>query len=134
MSVIRWILDSGGSSHYEFPRNPDRSGGDTFWTSEPRSSEFDIIGSNAPNIQIDGFRSSRTLRFTAITGTMMRTLQQFFLRREIIRNCTDHLYPISPQFSCFIISFNPIIRPVMGTFPGSEEDTYDLEMTLVRMS
>lgn len=132
--VVRWIFDNDGIYSYEFPRNPDRNGGDTFWVSQPRLNEFDIIGSNAPNIQVDGFRSSRTIRFTAITGTMMRTLQQFFLRKMIISNCRDHLYPTSPQFDCFIISFNPVVRPTIGVFPGSGEDTYDLEMVLVRMS
>lgn len=131
--VIRWVFDTGGFHHYLFIRNPDRYGGDTFWVSEPRSTEFDIISSNSPNIQIDGFRSSRTIRFSAITGTMTRTLQQFFLRREIILNCTDHLYPTSPKFNCFIVSFTPNIRPTSGLFPGSGEDTYDLEMVLVRM-
>jgi|GEM_PF-6783650 len=131
--VIRWVFNYGGQYHYLFPRNPDRSGGDTFWSSEPRSSEFDVIGSNTPNIQVDGYRAARTIRFTAITGSMMRTLQQFFLRKEIIRNCRDHLYPTSPEFSCFITSFNPVIRPAMGVFPGSGEDTYDLEMVLIRM-
>ena len=133
MSVTRWIFNTGGSYHYEFPRNPDRGGGDTFWVSEPRLNEFSIIGSNSPNIQVDGVKSTRTLRFTAITGNMMRTLQQFFLRKEIITSCTDHLYPTSPEFSCFISSFTPTIHPTRGTFPGSYEDTYDLEMVLIRM-
>lgn len=132
-NVIRWIFDNGGIYHYLFPRNPDRHGGDTFWVSEPRANEFDMIGSNAPSIQVDGVRSSRTIRFSAITGTMVRTLQQFFLRNAVIHNCRDHLYPTSPQFSCFIMSFNPTIRPTSGLFPGSGEDTYDLEMVLVRM-
>lgn len=134
MSVTRWIFNTGGVNHYLFPRNPDRSGGDTFWVSEPRMSEFSIIGSNSPNIQIDGIRAGRTIRFTAITGSMMRVLQQFFLRKEIISNCRDHLYPTSPEFSCFITSFTPTIHPTRGTFPGSGEDTYDLEMVLVRMN
>jgi len=132
--VIRWVFDEGGIYNYTFPRNPDRHGGDSSWVSEPRLSEFDIIGSNTPNIQVDGYRSSRTIRFTAITGTMLRTLQQFFLRRQIISNCKDHLYPTSSQFNCFIMSFNPVIHPTSGVFPGSGEDTYDLEMVLVRMN
>jgi len=134
MSVIRWVFDYGGTYHYEFPRNPNRFGGDTFWVSEPRSAEFNIIGSNAPSIQIDGFRSSRSLHFTAVTGNMMRTLQQFFLRKEIIQSCRDHLYPTSSEFSCFIISFTPTIHPTIGDCPGSGEDTYDFEMVIIRMN
>lgn len=133
-TVIRWIFDYGGIYQYTFPRNPDRYGGDTFWNSEPRSNMVDIIGSNSPSVQIDGFRSNRTIRFTAITGTMMRTLQQFFLRKLIVSGCRDHLYPTSPEFKCFIISFVPAIHPTIGSCPGSGEDTYDLEMAIVRMS
>ena len=133
MAVTRWKFDIGGSNDYEFTRNPDRGGGDTYWILEPRMNEFDIIGSNAPNIQIDGFRSRRTLRWTAITGTMLRTLRNFFQRKTVITNCRDHLYPTSTQFNCFIVSFIPAFHPTTGEFPGSGEDTYDLEMIIIRM-
>ena len=93
-----------------------------------------MIGSNAPHIQVDGFRARRTIRFTAIPGYMMRTLQGFFQRHETIENCRDHLYPTSPVFSCFIAGFTPVIHPTAGDFPGTGEDTYDLEMILIRMN
>ena len=134
MAVIRWKLDIGGSDEYEFPRNPDRYGGDSGWQYEPRMSEMEVIGSNQPRIQIDGFQGARRiLRFTAITGTMTRKLQDFFLRRAIVYSCRDHLYPTHAQFNCFVTSFSQQIRPTMGDFPGSGEDTYDVEMVLVKM-
>lgn len=135
MTVTYWIFDAGGLYAYTFPRNPDRFGGDTYWSYEARITELDIVGANTPTIQVDGFSGARrVLRFTAITGTMMRTLQNFFLRGLVIANCRDHLYSTSPQFSCFIISFTAALRPSGGNFPGSGEDTYDVEMTLIRMS
>ena len=134
MTVTRWQFDVGGLYEYIFTRNPDREGGDTFWVLQPRMTEFDIIGSNFPNVQIDGFRATRTLRFSAITGNMMRTLRNFFQRKTIISNCRDHLYPTTPGFSCFIVSFTPALHPTIGDFPGSGEDTYDLEMVIIRMS
>lgn len=135
MSVIRWRFDIGGTYDYTFPRNPNRYGGDSFWRHDVRMSEVDVIGANTTTIQVDGFRGAkRDISFTAITGSMMRTLQNFYLRTAVIPSCTDHLYPTTPMFDCFITSFTAAIRPTMGNFPGSEEDTYDIEMTLIRMS
>ena len=137
MSVIRWRLDIGGTHEYLFPRNPDRAGGDTNWARDIRMSELDVIGGNTPTLQVDGFKGARrTIRFTAITGTMMRTLRDFYFREQIIENCTDHLYPTTPLFDCFIVSFTCTIHPTIdgSSFPGSGEDTYDVEMVLVRMS
>jgi len=136
--TVRWNFDAGGANDYTFARNPDRYGGDTFWAYEPRLTEFDIIGANLPTLQIDGFRGARrTLRFTAITGNMMRVLQNFFLRKAIINNCRDHLYTgASPfiSFNCFVVGFVSTLHPSSGTFPGSGEDTYDVEMTIIKMS
>jgi hypothetical protein len=133
--TTRWIFDYGGVNQYNFPRNPDRYGGDTYWQSELRLSELDIIGANSPTIQVDGFRGSRrTIRFTAITGVMMRELEKFYYRRVTIANCRDHLYSTTLSFSCFVIAFSPSVRPTIGNFPGSSEDTWDLEMTVVRMN
>ena len=112
MSIIRWRFDFGGTYDYTFPRNPDSGGGDSYWMYEPRMSELYVIGANLPNIQIDGFRGARrSIRFTAITGDMMRTLQNFYLREAVIHNCRDHLYPTTDQFSCFIESFSSNIHP-----------------------
>lgn len=133
--TIYWKFDVGGLYSYTFPRNPNRYGGDTYWKHEARMTELDIIGANSPTIQIDGFRGARrVLKFAVITGIMMRELQNFFLRKQVINNCRDHLYNTSPQFSCFIIIFTSILRPTIGPFPASGEDTYDVEMTLIRMS
>lgn len=135
MTVQRWVFDEGGPNEYTFPRNPDRYGGDTFWRYELRGNEVDIIGASLPTIQADGFRGARrVVSFTAITGTMMRTLQRFYLNMEVIENCKDHLYGSTIAFNCFIEGFVPAIHPVAGNFPGTTEDTWDLEMTLVRMS
>jgi len=132
--VVRWKLDIGGSYEYEFSRNPNRYDGDSGWQYGPRMSEMEVIGSNQPHIQIDGFQgATRTIRFTAITGTMTRRLQDFFLRKAIIYNCRDHLYPTHAQFNCFIASFTQQVRPTTGSFPGSGEDTYDVEITLIKM-
>jgi hypothetical protein len=132
--VDRWYFDYGGTYHYNFARNPDRYGGDTGWMFEPRMSEMEIIGANQSYIQIDGFMGARrNLKFTAITGTMARILENFFLRKAIIYNCRDHLYPTHPAFHCFITSFIQQAHPTVGDFPGSGEDTYDVEMTLVKM-
>jgi len=134
VTVTRWKFDIGGSYEYNFPRNPNRYGGDSGWQYEPRMAEMEVIGSNQPYIQIDGFSGARrTIRFTAVTGTMARKLQDFFLRKAIIYNCRDHLYPTHAQFNCFIISFSQQVRPTTGSFPGSGEDTYDVEMTLTKM-
>lgn len=134
MSVIRWIFESGGINEYVFPRNPNRGGGDSYWSFTPKMSEAEIIGANITHIQVDGFAGARrSILFTAITGTMMRTLQNFYLRGEIVYNCTDHLYPTTPMFDCFILSFTSTFHPTVGTFPGSGEDTYDVEMELIRM-
>jgi len=133
-AITRWFFDYGGGNQYSFPRNPDRNGGDTSWIYEPKLSTFDIVGANAPTFQIDGFSGARrVLKFTAITGTMTRALQDFFLRKEIISGCRDHLYPTHAEFSCFVISFNTTIHPTIGDFPGSGEDTYDVEMTIIKM-
>ena len=133
-AVTRWKFDIGGTYNYEFPRNPDRYGGDSGWGYEPRMSEMAVVGANQPYIQIDGFSGARrTVRFTAVTGTISRKLQDFFLRKEIIYNCRDHLYPTHAQFNCFVLSFIQTVRPTTGSFPGSGEDTYDVEMTLVKM-
>jgi hypothetical protein len=133
-TVTRWIFDYGGSYQYSFPRNPDRLGGDSGWIFDPKFNVLEVLGANVPTIQTDGFNGAhRTIKFTAITGTMMRVLQDFFLRKQIISNCRDHLYSTTPQFSCFITSLVTTIHPTMGTFPGSGEDTYDVEMTLLKM-
>jgi len=133
-TVIRWKFDVGGDNEYTFPRNPDRYGGDSGWIYEPRMAELEIIGANTPNIQIDGFHGARrTISFTAITGTMTRKLRDFYLRKQIIYNCRDHLYPTHPAFNCFIIAMVANVHPTTGTFPGSGEDTYDVEITLVKM-
>lgn len=131
MAVTYWVFDLGGTYTYTFPRNPDRFGGDTYWIYEGRVSEQAIVGSNIPNIQIDGHTARRTIRFSAITGVMMRTLQNFYLRQVIITNCRDHLLN---SFSCFIVEFVPVIRPTTGNFPGSYEDTWNLELTMIKMS
>lgn len=135
MTVTRWIFDTGGTNQYIFERNPDRNGGDSYWVYAPRMSEVEIIGAKLPSVQTDGFSGAkRTIRFTSITGAMLRTLQDFYLRNETIDNCTDHLYNTTPNFSCLITSFTPMIHPSNGNFPGSGEDTWDLEMTLLRLS
>lgn len=135
MTVQRWVFDTGGAYEYTFPRNPDRYGGDTFWRYEMRNNEVDIVGASLPTIQTDGFMGARrTLRFTAITGTMFRTLQDFYLRMQVVENCKDHLYGHYSSFNCFIESFVPAIHPTIGPFPGTGEDTYDLELTLIKMS
>jgi hypothetical protein len=132
--VTRWKLAIGSLYEYEFPRNPNRYGGDSGWVYEPRMSEMEIIGANTPNIQIDGFHGARrTLTFSAITGTMFRKLRDFYLRKEIIYNCRDHLYPTSQSFNCFVVAMSAVFRPTTGNFPGSGEDTYDVEMTLIKM-
>lgn len=133
-TVTRWIFDYGGSYQYFFPRNPDRFGGDTGWMYDPKLNLLDVIGANIPTIQIDGFSGAhRTVRFTAITGTMMRRLQDFFLRKSIIYNCRDHLYSTTAQFNCFISAMTTSIHPTSGDFPGSGEDTYDIELSLIKM-
>lgn len=136
MAVTRWILNTGLGSEYTFTRNPDRQGGDSFWEYQQRNSELDILGASLPTIQIDGFKGARrSLKFTAITGTMMRTLEALYLAKAEILNCRDHLYGITAdQFNCFILEFIPTIHPTIGTFPGSGEDTYDLSITLIRTS
>lgn len=135
MTIIRWRLDVGGTYDYTFPRNPDRHGGDNGWTYEPRMSDLYPISSNTPLIQVDGFRGARrNIKFSAITGDMVRTLQNFYLRAQIIYNCRDHLYPTTLQFDMFIDSFSSSFRPVYGVFPGSDEDTYDVEMTMIRIN
>jgi len=134
MAVQRWILDENGPNEYTFPRNPDRYGGDTYWRYELRRNEVDIIGASLPTIQADGFRGARrVIRFTAITGSMLRALQTFYLNMEVIENCKDHLYSTTIAFNCFIEGFIPSIHPTTGSFPGTTEDTWDLEMTLIRM-
>ena len=135
MAVTRWIFDEGGANEYIFPRNPDRNGGDSFWKYEMRGNEVDIVGASIPTIQVDGFRGARrVLRFTAITGDMMRALQRFYLDARLIENCKDHLYGTTSAFHCFMDNFTPNIHPTNGSFPGSAEDTWDLEISLVRMS
>jgi len=128
-TVTRWIFEYGNSDkEYNFPRNPDRLGGDSYWNIAPKMTELDVIGASQSNIQIDGFSSGRrVIRFTAIAGTMMRKLQDFYLAKAVISNCRDHLYDTTPQFSCFIVGFIPMIHPSLST-----EDLWDLEMTLVR--
>lgn len=136
MAVTYWIFNYGLGGEYTFPRNPDRYGGDSMWVYEQRNNELDILGASLPTIQIDGFRGARrSLKFTAITGTMMRALQTFYLDKAEILNCRDHLYgTTADQFNCFILEFSPSVHPTMGSFPGSGEDTYDLQMVLVRTS
>jgi hypothetical protein len=134
-AVIRWVLDDGGDNEYTFPRNPDRDGGDTWWHKELRFSEINPIGSELPTLYTDGFNGAvRTIKFSVIPGSMMRTLQEFYHRREIIQNCRDHLYPTTTIFSCVMIDFKSYFRPVYGNFPGSYEDTWDVEITLMRMA
>lgn len=134
MSVTYWVFDYGGYNEYRFERNPDRKGGDTGWIYEPRMTSISIAGANFPNLQVDGFNNNRTIKFTAIHGTMMRTLQNFYLSNATIENCRDHLYPTTISFSCFITGFAATMHPTIGAFPGSGEDTYDVEITLTRMS
>lgn len=131
--VIRWKFSSGA---YTFERNPDRSGGDTYWVYTPKLSEIDVVGSNVTRLQLDGFKGARrTIRFTAITGTMMRVLQNYYLAGQTIIGCTDHLYPTyTNYFSCFIVDFVTAPHPTIGNFPGSGEDTWDVEMTMIKMS
>jgi hypothetical protein len=125
MTVTRWKFDYGGTREYYFPRNPDRYGGDSYWQKEPRMSELDIVGASQSNIQIDGFRSGkRTLRFTSISGQMMRKLQDFYSAKLAISNCYDHL---SNKFNCMIIEFVSVLHPSLST-----EDLWDLEMILIR--
>jgi len=132
--VQRWVFDEDGPDEYTFPRNPDRRGGDTYWRYQARYNEVDILGASLPTIHADGFRGARrTIRFTAIPGDMMRKLEEFWLKLSVINNCRDHLYDTTKHFNCFIESFNPTLAPTTGNFPGSGEDTYDLEMTLIRM-
>lgn len=134
MATTYWIFDEGGDTEYTFERNPDRYGGDTYWRYQVRANEVSIVGSSSPSIQVDGFNGARrTIRFTAITGNMFRTLEAFWLNMEIIPNCKDHLYDTTPSFACFIESFIPTIHPTIGDFPGSTEDTWDLEMTIIRI-
>lgn len=133
MSVVRWVFDYGGAYSYQFPRNPDRYS-DTGWQYESRVTEFEIIGANTPTLQFDGFRGARRrFNFTAISGAMMRILQDFYFRGSIISNCRDHLYPTLSSFNCFIINLVPTLHPTVGSFPGSGEDTWDLEMTIIKM-
>lgn len=131
--VIRWHFDSGGDNYYLFPRNPDRNGGDTFWQQKMRMKEFNVIGSTSPSLHITGFNgATRQLKFSAITGDMMRTLEAFYYRGNIIYNCRDHF---EYTFDCVITQFQPRVRPVMpGSTAGDGEDTYDLNMTIMRMS
>ncbi len=134
VASLYWRFDTGGTYDYTFARNPDRIGGDTGWQYEPRMAEMEIVGANQSYVQIDGFMGARrTIRFTAITGTMSRTIENFFLRKQIIYNCTDHLYPTHPSFACFIVAFTRQFHPTVGDFPGSGEDTFDVEVTLVKM-
>ncbi len=147
MSVTRWIFECGLYYEYIFERNPDRNGGDSFWQADMRYSEIDILGSALPTVHLNGFKGARrTLKFTAITGNMMRTLQDFYRRSQMIRNCMDHTG--SPDFftpglitsygdhyfSCVIISFLPTYHPTYGSFPGTGEDTWDLEFTIIKVS
>ena len=138
--TVRWVFDEGGTNEYAFPRNPDRYGGDTYWRYPLRFSELEILGSSLPTIHVDGFSGARrTLRFTAITGAMLRKLEGFYLRKLVVPNCRDHLYDITSsnsthKFSCYIESFTPMLHPTTGSFPGSGEDTWDLELTLIRTS
>jgi len=126
--VQRWIFDQGGSNWYTFARNPDRVGGDTGWTYESKLAQLEVIGSNRSRIQLDGFRSAvRSIRFTALSGAQMRTLQSFYLRGVRIDTCYDHLW--NEQFSCFITGFQATFHPTIGN-----EDLYDVEMSLLRMS
>ena len=134
-TITRWKFEIGGTNYYLFPRNPDRYGGDTYWNYESRHTELDVIGAATPTIQVHGFRGARrAIRFTAIPGYMMRVLQDFYLRHITIRNCRDHLYPDSPQFGCFVESFSPNVHPTVGNFPGTGEDTWDLEIELLRVA
>ena len=133
VTVTRWKFEVDRPLYYEFTRNPNRNGGDTGWVYAPRISELAVIGANSPAIQIDGYTGRRTLRFTAITGNMTRKLQEFFLNKTTIERCRDHLYSTTAEFKCFIVSFTRVTHPTIGDFPGSGEDTYDVELTLVMM-
>lgn len=134
-TVIRWIFDFGGTYEYLFPRNPDRYGGDSYWQREARISEWNVINSSRPNIQIDAFAGARrTLHFTSITGTMLRTLEGFYMRSQTIMNCRDHFFlSFFSSFNCLIVGFSPTINPSFSNFPGSGEDTWDLEMIIVKV-
>ncbi len=135
-TTTRWVFEAGNSSkEYVFPRNPNRYGGDSYWEYDLRMSELDIIGSSQSNIQIDGIRSGkRTLRFTFISGTMYRKLQDFYKSGLQINNCKDHLWTSTgvggtTTFKCVIVGFSGNIHPSLG-----DEDNYDLEMVLLRVN
>ena len=138
MSVQRWTLKHHTSSEvpYTFPRNPDREGGDSYWSRQIRLNEVDLVGSSIPIIQVDGFRGARrSLKFTAIPGSMMRKLQDFYLSSSLLDG-TDHLFGTSQDnttFVCFIESFTPNLHPTIGNFPGSLEDTWDVSISLIKM-
>ena len=138
-----WVFES-----YTFQRNPDRVGGDTGWITNAKMNTVEIIGASKTRIQLDGFTSAtRKLRFTAIPGSMMRKLQYFFLRGTTITTCVDHLYVENQGYSgtsvfnCVITEFTMQIHPTSGNFPladtdvsyGSKEDTYDVDMTILRV-
>jgi hypothetical protein len=134
-TVTRWVLDEGGDNEYTFPRNPDRSGGDTWWNTELRYTEVNPIGSNLPTVLVDGFNGgARTIKFTAIPGVMMRKLKEFYDRKDIIQNCKDHLYPTTKVFSCVFVDFKASFRPVISGFPGTYEDTWNVEVTMIRVA
>ena len=129
MSVTRWVFDVGGSFQYTFAQNPDRSGGDSFWEFPLRSAEVEVLGSDQARLQLDGVNGAkRQLSFTGISGSMMRTLQDFYLRKAQINNCRDHLYSTTPQFNCYILSFKPTIRPSLFN-----EDFWALQMVLIKI-
>jgi len=131
MSVTYWIFSEGNADEYTFTRNPDRVGGDSGWVYEMRMTELDIINSSIPTVNVSGFRGGvRNIKYTAITGTMKRTLEDFYRAGTEITNCKDHLYATTGDvFSCIIASFASNLRPLL-----TAEDTWNVQMTLLRMS
>jgi hypothetical protein len=138
------MFDKGGEYVYIFERNPDRHGGDTGWKYILRYSQFNPIGGSFPNIHSDGFNGAiRTLRFTAVSGIMKRKLEAFYRRRAVINGCRDHLHGtfdetetrVTDMFSVFITDFSASPHPVnANSFPYTGEDTWDIEMTMMRVS
>lgn len=132
MAVQRWRLDDGGTYQYDFTRNPDRNGGDTGWEYPLRYEELSVVGSDLPTIHVGGLKGARRrIKFSALDGTMKRTLEAFYKRKLIVSSCWDHLgttHGPNWQFDIFITSFRASFRPSL-----SSEDLWDVEMEMIRM-
>ena len=128
-TVTRWVFDTGGAYAYTFARNPDRSGGDSGWKYSSKQSPVPLIGANRDNLQLDGIGSpTRDLKFTGVPGTMMRTLQDFYFRQQVILNCKDHRYSYTSAFNCVIVNFTANWHPSLW-----DEDVWDIQMTLYKV-